>query len=74
MQERPQWITSNGALRDRPSAPRILILSVSTGSGHMRAAEALELALRKVAPQAIVKNVDALNLATKTFRFCYGLV
>src|SRR5689334_16177119 len=57
---------------DLPRQPRILILSGSVGSGHMRAAEAIELALRQVAPAAYVRNVDVLTLATPPFRRCYG--
>jgi len=32
--------------------PRILILSAAVGAGHLRAAQAVELALREVAPKA----------------------
>src|SRR5262249_59885286 len=53
-------------------APRILILSSSVGSGHVRAAEAVELALRQTAPDATVKNVDVLRLTNRLFRFLYG--
>src|SRR5438876_619733 len=52
--------------------PRVLILSVSAGTGHLRAAEAVELALRQVRPDAYVKNLDVLDLATAPFRRCYG--
>jgi hypothetical protein len=72
MQERLPRIASNGAPSNRSHSPRILILPVSTGTGHLRAAEALELALRQVAPQALVKNVDVLTLATKPFRSATG--
>ena len=50
----------------------ILILSASVGAGHLRAAEALELALHKLAPQVNVKNVDVLSLANRTFRSIYS--
>ena len=50
----------------------ILILSASVGAGHLRAAEAVELALRQVAPNANVKNLDVLTLANKTFRRIYS--
>jgi processive 1,2-diacylglycerol beta-glucosyltransferase len=50
------------------------VLSVSVGNGHLRAAEALERALRQVAPEAVVQNVDVLKLATRAFRFCYGQI
>src|SRR5688500_12264058 len=51
---------------------RILILSASVGAGHMRAAEAVELALRELAPDAVVKNVDILTLTNAAFRRVYG--
>jgi len=52
--------------------PRILVLSASVGAGHLRAAEAVELALHKVAPDATVKNVDVLTLTNRLFRRFYG--
>lgn len=51
---------------------RILVLSASVGAGHLRAAQAVELALRQVAPDATVRNVDVLELANATFRRLYG--
>lgn len=59
-----------GRKRIRP--PRVLILSVSAGTGHLRAAEAVELAVREIAPDAHVQNVDVLSLSIPVFRFCYG--
>ena len=53
-------------------APRILVLSASVGAGHLRAAQAVELALRQVAPDAIVRNVDVLQLTNVAFRKLYG--
>ena len=50
----------------------ILVLSASVGAGHMRAAQAVELALRELAPQASVRNVDVLTLTNATFRRIYG--
>ena len=41
---------------------RVLILSAAVGAGHLRAAEAVEKALRQVAPDAIVENIDVLTL------------
>jgi processive 1,2-diacylglycerol beta-glucosyltransferase len=52
--------------------PRILILSVSAGAGHLRAAQAVELALKELAPQAVVRNIDVLDLTNATFRRIYG--
>jgi processive 1,2-diacylglycerol beta-glucosyltransferase len=76
-------IAGNGALHysrnlpsqaPRPHSPRVLVLSVSAGSGHLRAAEAVELALRRIVPEATVKNVDVLSLSIRAFRYCYGQV
>jgi processive 1,2-diacylglycerol beta-glucosyltransferase len=52
--------------------PRILILSVSAGAGHVRAAEAIELAVRQRLPGAYVRNVDVLQLCNRFFRYFYG--
>lgn len=52
--------------------PRILVLSASVGAGHLRAAEAVELALRRLDPAAVVQNVDVLEHTTATFRRVYG--
>ncbi len=54
--------------------PRILVLSASVGTGHLRAAEALVLALRQLCPAAVVESADVLRLATPPFRFCYAQV
>jgi processive 1,2-diacylglycerol beta-glucosyltransferase len=53
-------------------APRILVLSASVGAGHLRAAEAVELALRQVVPEATVENRDVLHLTNALFRRIYG--
>jgi processive 1,2-diacylglycerol beta-glucosyltransferase len=54
------------------AAPRILVLSASVGAGHLRAAQAVEMALREVAPQATVRNLDVLELTNSAFRRLYG--
>jgi processive 1,2-diacylglycerol beta-glucosyltransferase len=54
---------------------RILVLSASAGAGHLRAAEAVELALRELEPdpqKLHVENVDVLTLTNRTFRRLYG--
>jgi processive 1,2-diacylglycerol beta-glucosyltransferase len=52
---------------------RILVLSASVGAGHVRAAEAVELALGQVAPKGTsVRHLDVLQLATATFRRVYS--
>jgi processive 1,2-diacylglycerol beta-glucosyltransferase len=53
-------------------APRILVLSASVGAGHLRAAEAVELALRQLRPDAVVRNLDVLQLTNPAFRRLYG--
>src|SRR5687768_14040793 len=54
-------------------AAKILVLSASVGAGHLRAAQAVELALRELAPaDAEVRNVDVLSLTNATFRKLYG--
>lgn len=52
--------------------PRILILSASVGAGHVRAAEAVELALRTTAPDAVVRNLDVLEMTNRAFRRLYS--
>lgn len=52
--------------------PRILVLSASVGAGHLRAAEAVEVALRQTYPQAHVENIDVLTLTNAAFRRLYG--
>jgi len=54
------------------SPRRILILSASVGAGHLKAAQAVEAALRELDPGAVVRNVDVLTLATPAFRRLYG--
>jgi processive 1,2-diacylglycerol beta-glucosyltransferase len=58
------------ATSPRPS--RILILSASVGAGHIRAAEAVELALRELSPDAHIQNVDLMACATAAFRRIYS--
>ena len=51
---------------------RVLILSASVGSGHNRAAEAIELAMREQSPDAAIDRLDVLELASPLFRRCYS--
>jgi processive 1,2-diacylglycerol beta-glucosyltransferase len=55
-------------------SPRILILSAAVGAGHLRAAQAVEAALREVVPLATVCNKDVLELTNAAFRRFYGKV
>jgi processive 1,2-diacylglycerol beta-glucosyltransferase len=52
--------------------PRILVLTASVGAGHNRAAQAIEMALREIRPQATVQYVDMLDLTNAGFRRFYG--
>ena len=51
---------------------RLLVLSASVGAVHLRAAQADELALRELAPDAEVRNLDVLTLTNAAFRKVYG--
>ena len=51
---------------------RILVLSASVGAGHLRAAQAVELALRELAPEAHVENHDILQFTNAAFRRVYA--
>ena len=48
------------------------MLSAAVGAGHLRAAQAVELALRELAPDAVVRNIDVLELTNAAFRHVYG--
>ncbi len=52
--------------------PTILVISASVGAGHLRAAQAVELALRNLAPHANVQNLDILSLTNAPFRQLYA--
>jgi processive 1,2-diacylglycerol beta-glucosyltransferase len=61
--------------RERKGCPvplRILVLSASVGAGHLRAAEAVELALRQTLPDATVRNIDVLEMTNRLFKRLYG--
>lgn len=51
---------------------RILVLSASVGAGHLRAAQAIELAIQELAPDAAVQNLDVLDYTNAAFRRVYG--
>ncbi len=57
---------------DERPRPRIVILSASVGSGHLRAAQAIESALGTLLPDATIAHVDALDLTNRPFRRAYG--
>lgn len=51
---------------------RAVVLSASVGSGHNRAGQAIQRALRKIRPNWTVEFVDVLELTNSTFRHAYG--
>jgi processive 1,2-diacylglycerol beta-glucosyltransferase len=51
---------------------RVLVLSASVGAGHLRAAQAVELALRQLDASAEVRNIDVLEFTNTAFRRVYG--
>jgi processive 1,2-diacylglycerol beta-glucosyltransferase len=51
---------------------RVLILSASAGTGHVRAAEALEKVFRQQPDVGEVRNVDALRFTNRLFRDFYS--
>ncbi|MEI7683481.1 MAG: glycosyltransferase [Planctomycetota bacterium] len=51
---------------------KILVLSAAVGAGHMRAAEAVDLALRQAHPDFHVVNLDVLTMTNALFRRIYG--
>lgn len=52
--------------------PRVVVLSASVGAGHLRAADAVTLALKKLVPEAEVENRDVLEFTNPLFRRVYG--
>ncbi|HEY4309064.1 MAG TPA: glycosyltransferase [Pirellulales bacterium] len=51
---------------------RVVVLSASVGAGHLRAAEAVELALKQIAPDIEVQNRDVLDFTNAVFRRMYS--
>jgi hypothetical protein len=46
--------------------PRILVLSASVDAGHLRAAEAVELALKQTLPDATLRKKNEIDLPQVT--------
>jgi processive 1,2-diacylglycerol beta-glucosyltransferase len=59
-------------MKAKPPMRRVLILSASAGAGHLRAAEALEVAARDAFPDLYVENHDVLALTNAVFRRLYA--
>jgi len=52
--------------------PRILLFSVSSGGGHIRAAEAISSSLLRIDDQISVEHRDALSMTNPVFRKVYS--
>lgn len=52
--------------------PKILIVSVKAGAGHLKAAEAVAAAFMKYQPSVEVKNVDLLDYSNELIKYLYG--
>jgi len=55
-----------------PSFRRVLIMSASAGNGHVKAAQALEEAVRMKHPDVEVKNIDAFKFISTPLRKLYA--
>ena len=51
---------------------RVLVFSASAGAGHVRAAEALDLAFQAAEPGIAVRHHDALQSTSAVFRKLYA--
>ncbi|MGH9908878.1 MAG: MGDG synthase family glycosyltransferase [Pyrinomonadaceae bacterium] len=51
---------------------KVLLLSVSAGAGHVRAAEAMEKAFQEAGAVREVRHVDTLEFTNKVFRHLYS--
>ena len=59
-------------MADKNGGRKVLILSVSAGTGHTKAAEALEKVFRNQPDVGEIRNVDALRFTNKLFRDFYS--
>jgi len=51
--------------------PKILIVSVKAGAGHLKAAEAVEAAFTRYQPSVEVKNVDLLDYSNELIKYTW---
>jgi processive 1,2-diacylglycerol beta-glucosyltransferase len=51
---------------------RVLVLSASAGAGHLRAAEAVEAAIRSQGLASEIQHIDVLKYTNKVFRHFYS--
>jgi len=52
--------------------PKLAILSVSAGAGHLRAAEAVKAAVAVLRPDVACEHIDVMDLVPKLFRKVYA--
>lgn len=57
--------------KDTMTPKKILLLSVSAGAGHMRAAEAIRSFANAMPEQAIARHLDVMDFVPATFRKIY---
>jgi processive 1,2-diacylglycerol beta-glucosyltransferase len=69
-EKRREELISSGCKMAMRGEPRILLLSATSGAGHVRAAQALEKSLRAHGGCA-VQHVDALQYVSKLFQRVY---
>lgn len=58
----PHWRYPSGSRQFARTEPRVLLLTSSLGVGHVRAAQAIEAALRHEHPGAIIRTLDFWSL------------
>jgi processive 1,2-diacylglycerol beta-glucosyltransferase len=58
--------------QDRNGKKKILVISVSAGAGHVRAAQAIEAAAQRWYPELAVTHIDLMELVPKLFRKVYS--
>jgi processive 1,2-diacylglycerol beta-glucosyltransferase len=68
----PRRLTLTAILEGMGGEARVMILSASVGAGHVRAAEAIEAALRRTGAPITVGNRDVLALMPPGFRKVYS--
>jgi processive 1,2-diacylglycerol beta-glucosyltransferase len=56
----------------KPTPKKLLVLSVSAGAGHVRAAQAVDAAARAAQPPLESTHLDLLTLVSRDFRKLYG--
>src|SRR6187402_892957 len=69
---RPGWPNIPPASDDTVPMTSLLVLSVSAGAGHLRAADAIVKAAEAAQPPMRATHIDLLSLVPKDFRKLYG--